>query len=172
MYLWFEMYLMLSQKVVLTQFRFGMLGQRLEGEQALSTSSPWVLGLFVAWVPAEAAVWVRGWGSADVLCCVLHIACPLAQQDSVGTLELESLGDGVCTRGNRGTVCRAGQQGLQEAPWEFPIFRQVIAREVLHLRYFSSLPRFLICLYYSWQGKNYGYKLSPDQVFVSISHHC
>lgn len=57
---------MFSQKVVLEECRFGMLGQRLEGEQALTTSSPCVLCVSLAAVPAEAAPWVRGWGCADV----------------------------------------------------------------------------------------------------------
>lgn len=92
---------MLSQKVVFEQWRFGVLGPRLESEQALTTSSPCVLHVSLARVPAEAAVQVRGWGFADVLCWpglggVLHSPCPLAQQDLVGTLE--SLGWCVHTR--------------------------------------------------------------------------
>lgn len=42
------MYLMLSEKVVVEQHRFGMLGHRLEGEQALSTSTRCVLRVFLA----------------------------------------------------------------------------------------------------------------------------
>lgn len=111
MYLWFEMYLMLSQKVVLAQFRFGMLGQRLEGEQALSTSSPWVLGLFVAWVPADAAAWVRGWGSADVLCfthCMSLGTAGLGRDIGIGISGMacahEGIGGLFAEQGNRG--CR------------------------------------------------------------------
>lgn len=146
------MYLMPSQKVVVEQCGFGMLGHRLEGEQALSTSSPGILLIFLASVPTEASMWVRGWGSADVLCWPGLGGWCFTHSMSLGTAGLGGdVGTGisgmVCAQREIGRLlaeqllCPLRAQGLQEAACESRIFRQVTAREVPHLHYFSSLPQ-------------------------------